>query len=245
MNLFAKFESPVELTTAAAIIGAAEKIVKKTFEAEKAKCTISTVYEDVAKGEVAVSKPVEIWAEMTGPDDTPLKPNGEKYKTIKLGNKLWLAEDWINVEGLTEGTDYKQNIESSTHKPLNSNSYSLNALSKLTIPENWHLANTDDVNDLLETFNITLDSGAGATILEEKGFTNNIYRYSCNGDITNLCGVDTPFGVYWIDGVYNELFLQHLGDIEGGEPGTGASTGDSVIWRKKDNYAKMIRLVHD
>lgn len=182
-------------------------------------------------------------------DDTPLRPDGTKYKTVVINGKKWLAEDYCNIlNGMVENKDYGKNTTATASVLNGSLSYSLNAVQQIDASlkgTGWHIPSTDEWITMLIDSGLTLGSDDyyhdATTIIDYRATVipsinlNVYYRWSMsNGDLTTPIGTDN-YAAYWTSDYTNitEMFVQ------------GPNNGTGITFRPKNSYGKTIRLVHD
>jgi len=117
--------------------------------------------------------------------------DGKKYRTVKIGNKIWMAEN-LNYE--TGNSWCYGNNESNNRKY--SRLYDWNTAMK-ACPAGWHLPTNDDWRDLIQA--IGGENAAGKKLKSKTGWNNN-------GNGTDEFGFSAlPGGYRRIDGYIYEI----------------------------------------
>lgn len=164
--------------------------------------------------------------------------DGQKYKTVKIGNQIWMARNLnykISASSCYNGKD--DNCEQ------NGRLYIWQSALK-ACPTGWHLPNKDEFEQLIK--NVGGNYIAGKNLKSKKGWKRggngfNTYDFEAvpagYKDATNVASYEGYFGLFWSSTEYNKTKAFYMKLRSGYD---GARMNDNA-----KNYAFSVRCIKD
>lgn len=188
-------------------------------------------------------------------DTEPVEIGGRKYKTIRIGNQLWMMEnldyqfEGLNVGGATLQDDIHAwyfNNDPAQSEGLLYNGYAASYLAEHTelLPEGWRVPETSDFGKLQVAVG---GANTAGTMLKNPGTMNGTNYYGFNGLATGMIrstGAFTDRNTYlriWTPNIStSDATAQQFLTLE-----SDKNTATIVSFANDRNVAYSIRLVKD
>jgi len=169
---------------------------------------------------------------------------GKNYKTAKIGNQTWLAED---LNCTFEGINIKQGDQLSANPAMyywnNTCFYNGNAISKIIVP-GWRIPTIDDFDILVEAVGGISVAGQKLKLSKWSGTNEFGFNGDCVGSMyaSGYFGGDGQFVRYWSSTTTTGTTYMYYMQLRTADNAATAGKGSNY---SSKNIAYSVRLVKD